>query len=108
MSVSSSSLNAALREYERKVRSGVPSSEGALPGDDLVSEEIAVKEVVLADTEGNTFAYLITEEDRVYKIAVAADELVVTVRAGDTVRVEYEAADGQLAVVPIVSFEKAG
>ena len=90
------------------MRSGVPAAEGSLPDGEMLSAEIEVKEVVFADTEGNTFAYLIAPDDKVYKIAVAADELIVTVRAGDTVRVEFEAADENLAVVPIVSFEKIG
>jgi hypothetical protein len=83
-----------LKDYSRKLASGEDSGSGTAGA--TMKKTIRVKSVVFADTDGNTFAYLVSEEGTVYKIAVSADETIVAVTAGDSVEVEYpESYDGE-------------
>jgi len=99
------SLNAALKSYRRSLGSSAASNPNASAAE-TATAEITLKQVVFADTEGNTFAYLISEEGTIYKIAVSADETVVALQAGDTLTVEYPAALEGEDVIPISGFSK--
>ncbi len=102
----SSTLPGALKDYRRKVRAGIPATEGEIGSSTVTEATITVADVIYADMDGNTFAYLVTEDDKVYKMAVVNDERIVTVRAGDTVVIEYDALEENAQAITILSFEK--
>jgi len=101
----SSTFNGALKDYSKKLASGAAGSQTSDTGQ-TKTLTFKVKNIIYADNSGNTYAYLVDENDVVYKIAVASDETVVTIAAGDTVEVEYpESSDGQ-AVISVASVTK--
>ncbi|MBQ0060027.1 MAG: hypothetical protein KBS83_08795 [Lachnospiraceae bacterium] len=98
----STSLNGALKEYRGRIAKGGAT----VPSGETISKKITVASVVFADTEGNTYAYLIDKDDVIYKIAVAADETVVAVKEGDVVTVEYTDDQEGYEVILISSIER--
>ena len=71
--------------------------------ENAVTADIVVDRLSLASTGGDTWAYLITADDTIYKIAVAADERVVALEAGDKVTVTYAAVRAEDEVIPLMS-----
>ncbi len=49
--------------------------------------DITVAAIQFIDIEGNTYCYLITEDDEIYKISVADNEKILLVQAGDTLHI---------------------
>ena len=98
----SPTFSGALKDYSRKVSSGG----GGTPAGNSVTKTVTVKKIVFADTDGNTFAYLVAEDSTVYKIAVSADETVVAVSEGDSVEVTYDSAYEGQAVIAVDSAAK--
>ena len=97
-------LNAALKSYRRSLGSTAALDPNASA--EMTTAEITLTQVVFADTEGNTFAYLVSDDGTIYKIAVSADETVVALAAGDVITVEYPATFEGEEVIPISGFEK--
>ena len=93
------SLNAAIKSYRRTLSSGVSADTAA--SQESTEKTVTLANVVFADTEGNTFAYLIDEAGTIYKIAVAADETVVALTAGDSVTVTYPVSFDGAEVIPV-------
>ena len=79
--------------------SGVSADTAA--SQESTEKTVTLANVVFADTEGNTFAYLIDEAGTIYKIAVAADETVVALTAGDSVTVTYPVSYDGAEVIPV-------
>ena len=95
------SLDAALADYRNLLkRDNIAVEEDE---ENAVTADIVVDRLSLASTGGDTWAYLITADDTIYKIAVAADERVVALEAGDKVTVTYAAVRAEDEVIPLIS-----
>ena len=95
------SLDAALADYRNLLkRDNIAVEEDE---ENAVTADIVVDRLSLASTGGDTWAYLITADDTIYKIAVAADERVVALEAGDKVTVTYAAVRAEDEVIPLMS-----
>jgi len=101
----SASFSGALKDYSKRLASGAAGSQTPDSGQ-TKTVTFKVKTIVYADNSGNTFAYIVAENDTVYKIAVSSDETVVTIAAGDTAEAEYPAASDGQSVIAVNSVEK--
>lgn len=99
----STTFASALRDYSRKLGAGGGSAGST---EETVKKTVKIRSVVYADTDGNTFAYLVSEDGTVYKIAVSADETVVALSAGDSAEVEYPQSYDGSAVIAVDSVVK--
>ena len=98
-------LAGALKAYRRALGSGISPDMAA--SQESASKDITLADVVFADTDGNTYAYLIDESGAIYKIAVSADETVVALKAGDSVTVDYPVSFEGAEVISITGFKKS-
>lgn len=73
------------------------------PAENPDAVTVTVKDIKYLVQDGNSFAYLITSRDEIYKIDCAAFETVVLTEPGD--RVRLSAVEEETGVNTVLTFE---
>ncbi len=76
---------------------------GTVSADDLNAETVTVKDIKYLVQEGNSYAYLITQNGRIYKVNCSEFETVVLIEPGD--RVKLSAAEEENGIYTVLSLE---
>lgn len=84
------------------IQNGMLSGIASVP-EDTDAVTVTVKDIKYLVQDGNSFAYLITTKDEIYKVDCAAFETVVLVEPGD--RVKLSAVEEESGVNTVLSFE---
>lgn len=98
----SSSIDECFAKYRRLMgtEEEVTGTEAEETGDDsdiqeeTTTCEFKIKEIRYVDIDGNTYVYLIAEDDTLYKAKFAEDESIVFLKKGDTVSAECAKGSG--------------
>lgn len=96
--------NEALTEYRKLLSEYNIVSGDAIAAENYPSKDITVSDIKFIAVEGDTTVYITDEKNQVYKEKFSEDETLVTLKAGDEIKVYYQ--EGENGIHMLIHYEK--